>query len=278
MAYLPTRTTETGVAGVGANPHRCSFLSAAALKTQKPAAATSAAARADRFVLVSTLPDAYRASVFTAIPTAPKAAASAVPALPPAPDSAYAGFVTMVVSLITLSGGVLAQSELEKYLTMLYGARHGPVRADAELLPVASALGDFIDDDDGGAGTSHGTDASQHHDGDGTATQGGTLQYLVRHGYLVRVVEQSAAAEGRGAGGRSAGPGITDSSKVTWYVGPRGRLEIGPAEVAAVVRHIYGPAAGKDLEQRIKLSLRVANKERAAPPGTAAMMDEETRG
>ncbi|EFX03290.1 mage protein [Grosmannia clavigera kw1407] len=227
-----------------------------ALKTQKPTTATGAATRADRYVLVSTLPDAYRASVFTALPTA---------ALPPAPDSAYIGFVTMVVSLVTLSGGALAQTELEKYLTMLYGARHGPVRADAELLSVASALGDYIDDDDGGTGASHGIDASQHHDTDGTATQGGTLQYLVRHGYLVRVVEASAV-DGRGSGGgRSGGPGMSDGAKVTWHVGPRGRLEIGPAEVAAVVRHMYGPAAGDDLERRLKTSLHVTNKDPAAP-------------
>lgn len=231
-----------------------------ALKTQKATVSTAAAARADRFVLVSTLPDDYRASVFASIPTDPAVAAGkAIPPVPAAPDAAYMGLVTMIIALITLSGGALAHADLEKYLAMLYGAHNGPVRADAELLPVATALGDYVDDDDGGSGGGSGGGAeasTQHHDAnDGTSTQGGTLQYLVRHGYLVRVVEAPTAAEARAGGG----PSNLDGSQVTWHVGPRGRLEVGPAEVAAVVRHIYGPSAGADLERRLQSSLRVGD-------------------
>ncbi|OAA61931.1 mage protein [Niveomyces insectorum RCEF 264] len=245
-----------------------------ALKTQKAATAATASApsassaaapatRADRYVLVSTLSDAYRASVFAPLanvppPAAAAAAATTVPPLaplPPAPDAAYVGFCTLVVALITLSGGALAHADLEKYLTLLHGGRHGPVRADANLLvPVAAAMGDHIDDDNGGGGGGGGNNAQQ----DSDVAQGGTMQHLVKQGYVVRVVEAPTTAEGRGpVGNRSGGGGGSSGAKVTWHVGPRGRLEIGPAEVAAVVRHVYGPAGGAGLEQRLQSSLRV---------------------
>ena len=191
----------------------------------------------DRYALLSTLPEAYREAVFAPIPVDSSARN------PPASDAAYMGFCTLVVSLITLSGGSMPHGDLEKYLGLLHGTSHHLVRADEDFMkPMAAMMGDHVDDDDGGAG---GT--SQTHDGD-SAVQGGTLQHLVRQGYVVRVVEEAA----------TGGSSVHGGAQVSWHVGPRGRLEIGPAEVASVVRHIYGPDANEEMEQQLQSSLRAA--------------------
>lgn len=216
-------------------------------------------------MLASSLPEEYRTCVFTPIPSDPipyRNAPVPLAAIPPAPDAAFVGFYTLVVSLITLNGGSMSHTDLEKYLSMLNGA---PVRADDNFLkPIPETMGDHIDDDDGGGAAS-----SNPQDGDGVS-QGGTMHHLVRQGYVMRVVEEPTTAEGRGAvGGRGAGgsSGVPTGSKITWHVGPRGRLEVGPAEVAAVVRHIYGPDAGEGLERRLEASLRPPNNERRQAAG-----------
>lgn len=166
------------------------------------------------------------------------------------------GFCTLVVALITLNGGEMSNEDLEKLLSLVHGGRNAPARADEDFLqPISAAMGDHIDDEDG-----RGTGGQQE---DGTPAAGGTLQHMVRQGYLLRVVEVPTTAEGRGSvGGRGAGAtggGIPAGAKVSWHVGPRGQLEIGPSQVADVVYHIYGEDASKDLERRLVSSLHMMN-------------------
>ncbi|KAL1912503.1 hypothetical protein Sste5344_001519 [Sporothrix stenoceras] len=230
-------------------------------------------AAVDRYLLVSTLPSEYQECVFTPIVSDPDAAEGLglESAIPPAPDAAYMGFVTLVVAFITLSGGEMANEDLEKLLSIVHNGRSAPARADEDFLqPVAAAMGDHIDDEDGrGAGAGGGGGPSD----DGTPTAGGTLQHMVRQGYLVRVVEVTTTGEGRGnVGGR----GVPAGAKVTWHVGPRGQVEIGPAQVADIVYHIYGDDANADLERRLRSSLRMAGgAEAGARQGTPARQRTE---
>ncbi|CAK7271862.1 hypothetical protein SEPCBS119000_004824 [Sporothrix epigloea] len=221
-----------------------------ALKSQKASQPAAKSAAVDRYLLVSTLPAAYQECVFAPVLSDPDTSDNLESAIPPAPDAAYMGFVTLVVALITLNGGEMAQEDLEKLLGIVHGGRPGQARADEEFLqPISAAMGDFIDDEDARAG------GGQQEDG--SVAAGGTLQHMVRHGYLLRVVEAPTTAEGRGpVGGRAAG----GRSKVMWYVGPRGKLEIGPEQVASVVHHVYGENAGPDLERRLRSSLQMANE------------------
>ncbi|CAK7562949.1 MAG: hypothetical protein SEPTF4163_000805 [Sporothrix epigloea] len=220
-----------------------------ALKSQKSSQAAAKSAAVDRYLLVSNLPPAYQECVFAPILSDPDNNDVLESAIPPAPDAAYMGFVTLVVALITLNGGEMSQEDLEKLLSIVHSGRSAQARADEDFLqPTSTAMGDFIDDEDGRTG------GGQQEDGNVAA--GGTLQHMIRHGYLLRVVEAPTTAEGRGpVGGRAAG----GQSKVMWYVGPRGKLEIGPQQVASVVHHVYGEDAGPDLERRLKSSLQMAD-------------------
>lgn len=65
------------------------------------------------------------------------------------------------------------------------------------------------------------------------------LQRLIRQGYLVK---QSSGEDGE---------------EVTWYVGPRGKVEVDNEAIAAVVRTVYGEAAGDKLERQLHNSLGV---------------------
>ena len=227
---------------------------ATALKSQKASQKAAKSAAVDRYLLVSTLPPKYQECVFAPILSDPNAPESLDPAIPPAPDAAYMGFVTLVVALITLNGGEMPQEDLEKLLSIVHSGRSAPARADEDFLqPISTTMGDFIDDEDGRTGG-----GPQE---DGTIAAGGTLQHMVRQGYLLRVVEGPTTAEGRGpVGGRAAG----GNAKVMWHVGPRGQVEIGPQQVADVVYHVYGADAGPDLERRLKSSLQMMDAPAAA--------------
>lgn len=67
------------------------------------------------------------------------------------------------------------------------------------------------------------------------------LQRLVRQGYIVKTTER-----------RNEG----DEETITWHVGPRGKMEVGPEAVAGMVREVYGSTTD-DLERKLQASLRI---------------------
>jgi melanoma-associated antigen len=67
------------------------------------------------------------------------------------------------------------------------------------------------------------------------------LNRMVKQGYLVRVKSRGAAGE---------------DDNVTWFVGPRGKMELAPEAVAGLVREVYG-ASSEDLEKRLQASLKI---------------------
>ncbi|KAH8907402.1 MAGE-domain-containing protein [Coniochaeta sp. PMI_546] len=68
------------------------------------------------------------------------------------------------------------------------------------------------------------------------------LQRMIRQGYLVK---QSSGEDGE---------------EVTWYVGPRGKVEVDNEAIAEVVRKVYGEAAGEALERQLHNSLGVRSR------------------
>jgi hypothetical protein len=81
------------------------------------------------------------------------------------------------------------------------------------------------------------------------------LQRLIRQGYLVK----QASGE--------------DGEEVTWYVGPRGKVEVDNEAIAGVVRTVYGDAAGHRLEKQLHNSLGV--RQRAAEEDDPGGQDGE---
>jgi hypothetical protein len=65
------------------------------------------------------------------------------------------------------------------------------------------------------------------------------LQRMIRQGYLIK---QSSGEDGE---------------EVTWYVGPRGKVEVDNEAIAGIVRTVYGAAAGEALERQLHNSLGV---------------------
>lgn len=65
------------------------------------------------------------------------------------------------------------------------------------------------------------------------------LARMIRQGYLVK---QSSGEDGE---------------EVTWYVGPRGKVEVDPEAAAGFVRAVYGSAGGDGLERQLANSLGV---------------------
>lgn len=94
------------------------------------------------------------------------------------------------------------------------------------------------------------------------------LARLARLGYLVRVVDKDTAGGGGGAGGDA--PGIEDET-VNFFIGPRGKVEVGPEGVARLVRKVWRVGGGgrhggtrlrpgevdEDLEKRLRASLNL---------------------
>lgn len=85
------------------------------------------------------------------------------------------------------------------------------------------------------------------------------LGNMVKQGYIVRVKENSGGEE-----------------VVEYYVGPRGKAEIGEKGVQGLVRAIYGENGGPDLERRLERSLKVSGM-RPAPGPRGADAEEGRR-
>ncbi|KAL2142457.1 hypothetical protein VTI28DRAFT_1166 [Corynascus sepedonium] len=81
------------------------------------------------------------------------------------------------------------------------------------------------------------------------------LQRMVKQGYLIRVTES-----------RSTG----DDDATTWYVGPRGKVEVDQEVVAAFVRTVYG-GSSDELETKLQASLKIRDRK----PGGLGTGEEE---
>jgi melanoma-associated antigen len=67
------------------------------------------------------------------------------------------------------------------------------------------------------------------------------LQKLIKQGYIVKTVEK-----------RSEG----DEESVTWTIGPRGKVEVGPEALAGFIREVYGESSS-EIETKLQASLRI---------------------
>lgn len=123
-------------------------------------------------------------------------------------EAGYTAFYTMLIAIITMSGGEVRDAKFHQYLTRL--------NADSTLPSM--------------------NPNNRHQPSEHTEV---VLQRLIRQGYLIK---QSSGENGE---------------EVTWYVGPRGKVEVDNEAIAAVVRTVYGEAAGEELERQLHNSLGV---------------------
>ncbi|KAI8632669.1 MAGE-domain-containing protein [Xylariaceae sp. FL1651] len=166
---------------------------------------TSASSR--QYILVSTLPKNYR--------TQSLIGPSRIPST--AEEAAYVAFYTIIISLITLSGGELSDMKLRRYLTRLNASQNLPMDKTENV-----------------------------------------LQKLVRQGYLDKVVER---VEG-------------DEDTVTWCVGPRGKVEVKPENIAQVVSEVWRDPPD-DFDKKLEKSLGVRRAARARAANGATDEEEE---
>lgn len=78
-----------------------------------------------------------------------------------------------------------------------------------------------------------------------------TLARLQRQGYLIKNIDKEARQHG------------DEQEATTWYVGPRGKVEVGDEVVAGVVREVWGEQDDDELEAKLQNSLQI--QERKAP-------------
>jgi melanoma-associated antigen len=75
-----------------------------------------------------------------------------------------------------------------------------------------------------------------------------TLSRLQRQGYLIKNIDKEARQHG------------DEQEATTWYVGPRGKVEVGDEVVAGVVREVWGKQEDDELEAKLQNSLQIQNK------------------
>ncbi|KAK4649573.1 uncharacterized protein QC761_120190 [Podospora bellae-mahoneyi] len=124
-------------------------------------------------------------------------------------EAAYTALYTTIISLITISGGELSDTRLRRHLARLNAAEYMPSMNPNDP-----------------ANPTEKTDV--------------VLQRMIKHGYLVRMVDN------RGNG---------DDDSTTWHVGPRGKAEVPKESIAGFVRTIYG-GSDPELESKIQISLK----------------------
>jgi melanoma-associated antigen len=141
-------------------------------------------------MLISRLPDVYRTSTILA----PSRIQSQEE------EAQYVGIYSVLVSVITLSGGELSDAKLQRHLTRLNAKDNMPMEKTETM-----------------------------------------LNRMIKQGYLAKVKSKGAAGE---------------DDNVTWFVGPRGKMELGSEAIAGLVRSVYG-APSEDLEKRLQASLKI---------------------
>ncbi|KAI3398589.1 hypothetical protein diail_8937 [Diaporthe ilicicola] len=72
-----------------------------------------------------------------------------------------------------------------------------------------------------------------------------TLARLQRQGYLIKNIDKEARQHG------------DEQEATTWYVGPRGKVEVGDEVVAGVVREVWGEQEDDELEAKLQNSLQI---------------------
>lgn len=167
------------------------------------------------YVLVSTLPEAYKTPKILT----PSRIVSAED------EAAYLAFYTLIISLIRVGGGELSEAMLKRYLT----------RLNAETNTFTN-----------------------------TKTED-TLAKLQRQGYLVKSVDRQAQQHGEA------------EQATTWYIGPRGKVEVSDETTAGLVREVWGPDGRmEELEAKLQASLNI--REREAPGEDGQNGDETVNG
>lgn len=74
-----------------------------------------------------------------------------------------------------------------------------------------------------------------------------TLTKLQRQGYLVKNIDKEARPHG-------------EEEATTWYVGPRGKMEVNNEAIAAFTRAVYGDSV-PELETKLETSLKIKGRE-----------------
>lgn len=82
-----------------------------------------------------------------------------------------------------------------------------------------------------------------------------TLAKLQRQGYLVKNIDKEARQHG------------DEHEATTWFVGPRGKVEVSDEAIAGLVRAVWGEQSA-ELESRLQSSLNI--QERDVPAGNGA--------
>lgn len=91
-----------------------------------------------------------------------------------------------------------------------------------------------------------------------------TLARLQRQGYLFKNVDRDAKASGEA------------ENATTWYVGPRGKVEVGDEAIAGLIRAVWGFKGGRnDLESKLQASLNI--RERDEPLNQSDVGENESR-
>lgn len=85
-----------------------------------------------------------------------------------------------------------------------------------------------------------------------------TLARLQRQGYLIKNIDKEARQHG------------DEQEATTWYVGPRGKIEVGDEVVAGVVREVWGEQNDDELEAKLQNSLQIQDRKASAQNGDVA--------
>ncbi|KAL2280303.1 hypothetical protein FJTKL_12576 [Diaporthe vaccinii] len=93
-----------------------------------------------------------------------------------------------------------------------------------------------------------------------------TLARLQRQGYLIKNIDKEARQHG------------DEQEATTWYVGPRGKVEVGDEVVAGVVREVWGEQDDDELEAKLQNSLQIQERKAPAQNGDAVNGDASNAG
>lgn len=89
---------------------------------------------------------------------------------------------------------------------------------------------------------------AEHHTFNSTKTED-TLAKMQRQGYIVKSIDKEARQHG-------------EDEAATWYIGPRGKVEVGDEAVAGLIREVWGPdGRGDELEAKLHASLQIRERE-----------------
>ncbi|KAM5467983.1 hypothetical protein MauCBS54593_005265 [Microsporum audouinii] len=147
------------------------------------------------WIVISTLPSAYRTPAILQPSKAPSSAT----------ESSYVAIYTFIISLIMLSGGSLSEGKLYRYLRRVNAETQTPLDRTDKL-----------------------------------------LTRLCKEGYLLKIRDSDTGEE-----------------VIEYFVGPRGKIEVGVSGVSGMAREVFGIGQegededSKQFEKRLKRSLGI---------------------